>query len=219
MSAFIVFLCEVKSAKISASPRDLCAPQPPEALARKKKKKTSDSRSTTPVAAPAEKIAEIYSSVKFVELFAGSAGLTHAVDSAGVPVVPPDDIDIGGTDFRDPEQVEALKALLRNLAEAEGTNREKGALRKLFIHLAPPCNTFSKAKDRSARTRVRSRAQPVGIPPRSTKVKDANKIAKACILFARWAYKELGATVVMENPDHSYILAVRNPIFRQPHEV
>ena len=39
----------------------------------------------------------------------------------------------------------------------------------------------------------------------SKKVNDANNIAKACILFARWAYKELGATVVMENPDHSYI--------------
>ena len=95
------FLREAKKDEISASPRDLCALRPPRSLARKKRKKTSDSRSTTPVAAPAEKIAEIYSSVKFVELFAGSAGLTHAVDSAGVPVVPPDDIDIGGTDFRD----------------------------------------------------------------------------------------------------------------------
>ena len=49
----------------------------------------SDSCCTPPTAAPAKRIAEIYKSVKFVELFAGSAGLTHAISSAGVPVVPP----------------------------------------------------------------------------------------------------------------------------------
>ena len=50
----------------------------------------SDSCCAPPTAAPAKEIAEIYKSVTFVELFAGSAGLTRAVDSAGVPVVPPD---------------------------------------------------------------------------------------------------------------------------------
>ena len=179
----------------------------------KERKKAPVSCCTTTPSAPADKIRDLYSSVKFVELFAGAAGLTSAVDSAGLPVLPPNEVDLGGTDFRDPEQVEKLKQLMRELAEAEGTDKEKGALRKLFIHLAPPCSTFSKAKDRSWRTRVRSRAQPIGIPPRSKKVKDANKIAKECILFARWAWKELGATVVMENPDHSYIWLYGIPFF------
>ena len=84
----------------------------------------SDARAfSTP--APAKDIAELYKNVKFVELFAGSAGLTHAIDSAGVPVVPPDDINLGGTDFRDPKQVEILKDLMRELAAAEGTSGEK----------------------------------------------------------------------------------------------
>ena len=78
--------------------------------------------STLPTAAPAKRTADIYKSVKFVELFAGSAGLTHAISSAGVPVVPPDDINLGGTDFRDPKQVDTLKALMRELAAAEGTS-------------------------------------------------------------------------------------------------
>ena len=52
--------------------------------------------------------------------------------------------------------------------------------------------------------------------PRSQKVRDANKIAKAAILFARWAHEELGATVVMENPDQSYLWLVGKPYFGSP---
>ena len=126
----------------------------------------------TPRGCPGEEIAEIYRSVTFVELFAGSAGLTRAVDSAGVPVVPPDEIHLGGTDFRDPNRWRPSKELLGESAAAEGTRGERGVRRRRFTHLAPPRSTFSKAKDRSWRTRVRSRAQPIGIPPRSSKVKE-----------------------------------------------
>ena len=84
----------------------------------------SEGCNTSSTTAPTNRIAEIYRSVKFVELFAGSAGLTHTISSAGLPVVPPDDIVLGGTDFRDAKQVDALTSLMREVAAAEGTNRE-----------------------------------------------------------------------------------------------
>ena len=108
--------------------------------------------------------------------------------------------------------MEALKQWLREIS-ARGDVDEMGAVKKLFIHLAPPCSTFSKARDRNGRTRVRTWAQPGGIRPRSQKVRHGNKIAKACILFAKWAWQELGATVVMENPDQSYIWSYGRPFF------
>ena len=77
----------------------------------------------------------------------------------------------------------------------------------------PPCATFSKARDRCWRTRVRSWAQPAGIQPVSAKVCKANVIAKQAILFARWAAETLGATVTMGNPDFSYLWIYGTPYF------
>ena len=111
-----------------------------------------------------------------------------------------------------PRDVEALKTWFR-LVMVGSELDELGAVKKLFIHLAPPCSTFSKARDRNCRTRVRTWAQPGGIRPHTKKVVEGNTIAKACILFARWAWEELGATVVMENPDQSYIWLYGRPYF------
>ena len=134
-------------------------------------------------AAPAKIIEQLYKSVKFVELFAGAVVLTRAVETAGVPVAPPNEVELG-YDFRCPKDVEALKEWLREISAGNIVD-EMGAVKQLFIHLAPPCSTFSKARDRNSRTRVRTWAQPGGIKPRSKKVKHGNRIAKACILFAK----------------------------------
>ena len=73
------------------------------------------------------------------------------------------------------------------------------------MHLAPPCSTFSKARDRHFKTRVRSQANPGGFWPRQKKVREANVIAKRAIEVARWMHDELGAHVSFENPDQSYM--------------
>ena len=116
----------------------------------------------------------------------------------------------GGTDFSDKKNVEKLKCWLKEMVEKaqqlqQEYLQETGQELLLFIHLAPPCATFSKARDRCWRTRVRSQAQPAGIKPIPEKVRIANIIARQAILFARWAVDTLGATVTLENPFFSYL--------------
>ena len=87
----------------------------------------------------------------------------------------------------------------------------------IVIHLAPPCSTFSKARDRGRKTRVRSYDQPGGFRPRGRKVLDGNVMAKEAINFAVWAHAELHATVTMENPDKSYLWLYGLPWFGHCH--
>jgi len=96
--------------------------------------------------------------------------LTHAASAIGVATQTPQDLASRGWDFRREEDIEATKAWLEHLAGKHG---------HLVIHLAPPCSTFSRAWNRSARTRLRTAAQPQGLEPLSAKVLDANVIAKA----------------------------------------
>ena len=92
----------------------------------------------------------------FLELFAGDGVLTEAVAKV-MAVEPPQDLDTGGVDFSD---LLAVKSLLwrrwKDLA-ASGTS--------LFFHVAPPCASFSRARDRAWRTRLSTPAQPDGDVP------------------------------------------------------
>ena len=81
----------------------------------------------------------------FAEFFAGGGELTRAVRTQGVPTMPPDDLATGGVDFDDVDQVAALRKELRAAAASQ----------HLVVHLAPQCATFSRARDRAARTRLR----------------------------------------------------------------
>ena len=83
------------------------------------------------------------------------------MQEAGISCRPPDDGASGGKDFSVAAQVRSLKDELRSLADGG---------RRLYIHLAPPCFTFSRARDRKADTRVRSMEHPEGIPPLSDEV-------------------------------------------------
>ena len=100
-------------------------------------------------------------------------------------------------------------------SQAEAFNASKH-YPKLFLHLAPPCSTFSRARDRAKRTRVRSLNQPAGFRPRSKKVNEGNEMAKQAIIIARWAHSELGTTVTFEHPDRSYIWIYGLPWFGPP---
>jgi site-specific DNA-cytosine methylase len=151
------------------------------------------------VSAPGATLASS-SPLHFIELFAGKGVLTQAVLKLGIACEPPNDAAEGGTDFTSKPQVERLKAHLRVL-------RMSG--KRLVIHLAPPCSTFSRARDRSSATRLRSTWHPAGFPwldpERADMADEANQIAWLAFDFAVWAAKALDAVVSLENPSGSYI--------------
>ena len=138
-------------------------------------------------------------------------GRTHSdAEGPGRPHSPPYEFFWGGTNFADRQEVDRLKSWLEEMVEKAKQIehehlQETGEELWLIIHLAPPCATFSKARDRCWRTRVRSQAQPAGIKPIPEKVRIANIIAKQAILFARWAVDTFDATVTLENPFFSYL--------------
>ena len=80
------------------------------------------------------------SSFYFAEFFAGHGGLTKAMLGKGIRCRGPDEVENGGIDFMQDEEVAKLKEELRTL-------RTEGAT--LLLHFAPPCSTFSRARDRA----------------------------------------------------------------------
>ena len=126
--------------------------------------------------------------VWFAEFFAGTAVLSQAIRAAGIPTRQPDDLASGGTDFGDPKAVARLRLELQRV-------HDSGV--PLFLHLAPPCGTFSRARDRSLTTKLRSVRHPQGLQSSQPEVQEANRIAKATLAFAEWAFLELGADVTV----------------------
>ena len=133
---------------------------------------------------------------RFVEFFAGTGNLTAAVAKAGVPTDPPDDLLTGGLDFGKTEDIEQMKAYLAGLSSS-------GV--KLMVHLAPPCATFSRARDRSWKTRLRSTLRPQGLLGKGSQCKEANVVARNALNLLEYAVTELGAAASMENPRSSYL--------------
>ena len=76
---------------------------------------------------------------------------------------------------------------------------------RLVMNLVPPCSTFSRARDRPRRTRVRSMRQPGGNLPGSRTIIQANTVARRAAEFAVWANNELKAAVSLEQSDKSYM--------------
>ena len=125
----------------------------------------------------------------FCEFFAGKGSLTRAVEAAGVPVRSPEDLAAGGTDFSNKEAVDMLRLELGELA-ASGV--------KLMVHFAPPCSTFSRARCRSGKTRLRSSAFPQGLPRFARYTRTANLIARNTLDLAEWLVRDLGAVVSLD---------------------
>jgi hypothetical protein len=147
--------------------------------------------------------------IYFAEFFAGSAGLTQTLRRLGVTCREADDLATGGTDFSDPAAVAVVKLEPRGL-RCEGW--------KLALHFATPCNSFSRARDRSEATQLRSADFPEGLPDLDAGqvlvVTKANDIALITFDTAIWAARDLCAVVTSENPATSYLwllLAKRRP--------
>ena len=134
--------------------------------------------------------------VLFAEFFAGEGGLSAEVAKAGAPTWKPDDLESGGIDFACGEAVRELKARLQEWKHA-------GA--HLVLHFAPPCATFSRARDRSRLTRLRSPQHVAGLPGVGAEVEAANRVADLTKDLAEWAAEELNAIITIENPETSYL--------------
>ena len=135
----------------------------------------------------------------FLELFAGAGGLTAAVRRLHLPAFEPQDLlkpDESGLnkhfDLSLDEHFKELRSLIR-----------KGNIR--WLHGAPPCKTFSRARrsDKLARARVlRSDEVPEGFEPKPLIVKEANLLASRMARLARCIYKA-GGWFSIENPEAS----------------
>ena len=135
------------------------------------------------------------SSLSFVEVFSGNGKLSAAVKRLGVPVAPPQDLLSGGVDFSCDSAVRELW-LVWDAWVAGGA--------QVVFHFAPPCATFSRARDRSHRTRLRSTLHPEGIPPLKDRAKVGNRIAANTAMSIAHLVA-LGAMGTMENPALSYL--------------
>ena len=130
----------------------------------------------------------------FFECFAGAGNLSAELATYGVQVVV-DEVAQGGTNFLDELAVSKLQ---------ENIERQVASGLRVALHLAPPCSTFSRARDRSRKTRLRSAEFPAGLPRCADQVKDANSVALAAFDLAVWA-SQLGVLVSIENPRKSYL--------------
>jgi hypothetical protein len=127
--------------------------------------------------------------------------LTRSFEKAGIDCRKPDDLAPDGTDFASAAQARQVREELRNLRTDDEVC--------LMLHFATVCSTFSRARDRSEKTRLRSAEFPAGLPDLSPEkqieVDCANRCAKHTWESAEWAAKELRAIVTLENPKESYI--------------
>ena len=153
----------------------------------------------------------------FVEIFSGSGVLAKCFKRHGFTVMTWDFVD-------DPAQdMSSLRAVHQLI---EGLKPKGNRAGPTYIHLAPPCNTFSTARFPKVRLgqptcshtahqlcpvlHARSNEYPAGIPAmlRDKKVgeglKLANLIVDNTVIFIR-AMMEHGVMISIENPKSSYL--------------
>ena len=131
--------------------------------------------------------------------FAGEAGLTRTVERRVGTVFNPADIQQN-------HFVKKTFNLLCKTAFKELKKKIKGRQIR-WVHLAPPCKTFSRARrrDRHAKARIlRTRTFPGGLWPRSKLVQEANVLASRSAQIAALQHKANG-WVPLENPAGSFI--------------
>ena len=131
----------------------------------------------------------------FLDCFAGSAVLSQAMSRLGFETIA-DDAASGGTDYLDSTQVAEVWQ-----SWEDWTNKGH----KLAFHFAPPCSSFSRARDMNSRTRLRDTSRPEGINPEEEKTAQGNMIALRTAESIRFLVEELGAVGTLENPTGSYL--------------
>ena len=123
----------------------------------------------------------------FLEIFAGAGGLTAAVRKAGLDTISACDIDSASSHVRSFD-------LLSNSSFKEIKKLIKRQ-KVRWLHLAPPCKTFSRARrrDRWAKVKkLRSATKPQGFEPKPRLVREANLLASRSAQLSRLQYKANG---------------------------
>ena len=148
------------------------------------------------------------SSLVFVEIFAGTAALTAAVRRIGLG-------DSFGVDMHVRRAV--LGPLLRlDLSNPAGRDALEAILRLdsvVAIHLAPPCNTASRARDRRRRAgpdppQLRSDLFPDGLPSLPAASQSLVDAANDLYAYSAWLFQfcfHAGILPSAENPGRSYL--------------
>lgn len=103
------------------------------------------------------------------EFFEGDAVLTQEVRAQGLTALPPEGLATGGLDMSQPAAVKLLCSRWKAL-RSEGVD--------LAVHFAPPCSTFSRARDRRKNTQLRSLAHPEGLRGAAAAVEVGNRVAE-----------------------------------------
>ena len=117
----------------------------------------------------------------FQEFFAGSGRVNQAVTRIGITTLPPQDVETGGIDFLNQVELDQLWQSWRD---------EAAMGKRIYFHAAPPCSTFSRARDRSSTTRLRSSLFPAGLYPGETKTEQRNESARRAIACVRLLVEE-----------------------------
>ena len=131
-----------------------------------------------------------------MELFAGKGELTKQVAKVVETLPSQDFFTTNGVDFRNLDAVKQLWAHWQSLVD-------QGA--RLIFHVAPPCSTFSRARDRSQRTRLRSLAVPSGWYPQDERTQEGNAIARHTAMTVNFLVGQLNASGTWEQPAGSYM--------------
>ena len=132
----------------------------------------------------------------FVELFANKAALTSAVERVGFRCAAPQDLASGGVDFRDWSAVVELLGTWETYASLGS---------QILFHVAPPCSSFSRARDRSHSTRLRSLDKPQGWYEQDKATMDGNAIALHTAQAVDFLVHVCGASGSWEQPASSYM--------------
>ena len=139
----------------------------------------------------------------FLEMFSGVGGLTRAVARLGLKIEAPRDAANAaytkktGFDLTKKSDVQAVAKLIK-----------QGKIS--WIHFAPPCSTFSRARHGTGPQPLRSEDRPEGLAAPKARpwcVLEANLLVKHTIKLAKLAAKA-GAFVSIENPEHSLMWAM-----------
>ena len=142
----------------------------------------------------------------FIELCAGSALLSAAARDRGYSILP---VDWGGNKHR--SFAHTLQLDLRKESTWTFVKRVFDSRRVVWVHVAPPCGTASRARGIGAGPKpLRSMTQPWGLSSLCegdrARVDSANAIYKQCADFCSWMLNCQPATgFTVENPLHSWL--------------
>ena len=136
---------------------------------------------------------------KFLEIFSGAGGLTQAVRRSGQLAMEPEDImvengkcKLGEFDLTCPNVFKKVAGLIK-----------RGQIK--WLHLAPPCATFSQARKDGLRAPWGSRART----KLRAKMEQADILARNTFRLASMQIRA-GGFVSIENPEHSLIWKINS---------